>query len=67
MAKALQETKTLNIRMPRETWVFLRQISTDTDMSINAILMRLVNGYKTRKEKKLEKKTEIVVDDDLML
>lgn len=66
MAKKLQEIKTFNVRMPRDTWVFLRNIATETDLSLNSIIIRLIERYKTRKENK-DKKTLEIVDNDLML
>ena len=68
MAKKLNEIKTFNVRLPRETWAFLRQVSTDTDESLNSIIIRLIDRYRVRKENILQqKKTLEIVDSELML
>jgi predicted HicB family RNase H-like nuclease len=55
MIKKDNDIKTFNLRIPRNLWVFLRNISTITDTSLNAIITKLIENHKKKLEKKEEK------------
>ena len=47
------ELKTFNLRMPKETWVFLKNYSTSKEISMSEIVLNQVDKYKKRIESKL--------------
>ncbi len=59
MIKKDNDIKTFNLRIPRKLWVFLRNVSTNNDTSLNAIITKLIENY----EKKLEKKSEKILTE----
>lgn len=53
MIKETKEVKQLLIRMPKETWVFLKNTAIAQETTMNEIVMRCVNKYKKKLENKL--------------
>jgi len=49
----MNELKTLNLRMPKETWSFLRRKAFDREMSLSALINERLEKYKKMCEKKL--------------
>jgi predicted HicB family RNase H-like nuclease len=56
MAKAKSEIKAFNVRMPRQTWKFLKELALRQELTMNEIILKCVN--------KLEKKHEKIVDQE---
>jgi hypothetical protein len=54
--KEKKEVKSFQVRLPRETWEFLKKNSVDTDKSMMGIILGCVEKYKKRCEKKLTEK-----------
>jgi hypothetical protein len=46
--------KIIPLRMSRETWLFLKKRSMEKNLSMNKIIMKLVESYKTKVEKKID-------------
>lgn len=48
-----QEIKSFNMRVPRDTWLFLKKVSAEQGISMTEIIIRCVEKYKKRLENKL--------------
>jgi hypothetical protein len=46
------QLKSLNIRLPREVWIFLKKISAENDTSMNSYIIERLLAAKQRYEKK---------------
>lgn len=51
----MSELKPFQVRLPRESWLFLRRKSIDIDASMNDIIIQLVRKYKEKCENKSKK------------
>ena len=49
----MQDTKAFQIRMPKETWVFLKKKAVDQERSMNDLILSCVEKFKKRYENKL--------------
>jgi len=49
----MNDIKALNIRLPKELWSFAKKKGTDREMSMNQIIIELLNKYKKKCENKL--------------
>lgn len=45
--------KALQIRIPQELWVFAKKRSIDREMSLNTLIIDLLDHYKKKYEKRL--------------
>lgn len=50
----MENLKTFNIRMPKETWVFLKQKAIEQESSMAGIILKCVEKYKRKCEKKID-------------
>ena len=55
MKNDTKDIKALNIRIPKDLWVFLRKAALDQETSMNEIIIRCVEKYR----KKIENKVDI--------
>lgn len=53
MTKATQETRSFNLRMPKETWLFLKKTAADQEISMTELILRCVDKYKRKFDKRL--------------
>jgi hypothetical protein len=49
----MTDIKTFNVRMPKETWRFLKKLAIEQERSMTDIIVCCVNKYKKRLENKL--------------
>ena len=49
----MTEMKSLNLRMKKETWSFLRRKAFDREMSLSALINECLDKYKSKVEKRL--------------
>lgn len=56
MLKEKIETKTFNMKMPKELWMFLKRTAADKEVSMTEIVNTCVEKYK----KRLDSKTKTV-------
>jgi predicted DNA-binding protein len=52
MAKQ-KDVKSFNVRLPRETWIFLKKVSAEQERSMAEVVAACVEKYKKRLENKL--------------
>lgn len=52
--------KAMNIRLPEESWKYLRNLSTDIDTSMNEIIITLIQNHKNNSKK-------LLTNDDAMV
>ncbi len=52
--------KAFQVRLPRDTWVFLKRMAAEQERSMANIIEGCINKYKSKFEKKL-------TDDDTMV
>jgi len=43
--------KTMSLRLPKETWAFLKYKSIEREMSVNEIIVERLNKYKKKNER----------------
>jgi predicted HicB family RNase H-like nuclease len=55
------EIKTLNIRLPKDLWAFVRKRAFDREMSINEFILRNLEKYKKHYEKHLTDNDNMVL------
>ncbi len=55
MTELVKDLKTFNVRLPRDLWLYIKNISVTTDTSLNTIIINLIGSHKMKIEKKLEK------------
>lgn len=48
-----KEIKTFNMRMPKDTWLFLKKTAIDQEISMTDIIVRCVQKYEKRFKEKL--------------
>lgn len=53
MAKDNSDIKTFNMRMPKETWLFLKKQAALQEVSMTEIILRCVDKYKKKFDNKL--------------
>lgn len=53
MSKENTDLKTFNMRMPRETWLFLKKQAALQEVSMTEIILRCVEKYKRKFDNKL--------------
>ncbi len=51
-----EPVKIFNIRLPQSVWAYLKLDAIDKGITMHAIALDCLIGYKNKKEKKLEKK-----------
>ncbi len=51
----MENLKAFNIRIPRELWVFVKQICVEKECSMTKIMQEIIDQYKTKYEKKTRK------------
>lgn len=57
----MAQIKAMNIRLPKEMWVFLREKSLKTESSMNGIILKYIeNDMKRRGKKELQDKNSVV-------
>ena len=49
----MEKIKTFNMRVPHETWLFLKKMSAERECSMMEIVVGCVNKYKKNHEKRL--------------
>lgn len=49
----MSDIKTFNMRMPKETWRFLKKVAAEQERSMGEIIISCVEKYKKRLENKL--------------
>lgn len=52
--KHVEHEKALNIRMPKEMWLFLKNQSIDQEKSMNEIVLKRLENYKKNIEKRVD-------------
>lgn len=52
MEKVVTNIKSLNIRMPKELWVFLKRRSIDQERTMNEIINELIRKYESKFDNK---------------
>jgi hypothetical protein len=57
----MTDIKTLQIRLPKELWLFLRKQSIVQELSMNKIILLQMDSYKNKLEKGKKR-----VDSDMM-
>ena len=55
MKKIKDEIKVYPARLPKELWKFLKQLSLESEMSMNEIVIGLILNHKKNLEKQLTK------------
>jgi hypothetical protein len=60
----MSDLKPFQVRLPRDSWLFLRRKSIDIDASMNDIIIQLVRKYKEKCENKSSKG---LTDSDTMI
>lgn len=50
---ANNDIKTFNMRMPKETWLFLKRQAAAQEVSMTEIILRCVDKYKKKFDSKL--------------
>lgn len=50
----MEHEKALNIRMPKEMWLFLKNQSIDQEKSMNEIVLKRLENYKKNIEKRVD-------------
>ncbi len=53
MVKENSDIKTFNMRMPKETWLFLKKQAAAQEVSMTEIILRCVDKYKKKFDNKL--------------
>lgn len=53
MAKTNNDIKTFNMRMPKDTWLFLKKQAAIQECSMTDIIIRCVEKYKKKFDDKL--------------
>lgn len=53
MIKKTTDLKSFNIRMPKETWLFLKRTAAAQEVSMTDIILRCVEKYKKKLDSKL--------------
>jgi hypothetical protein len=53
MGKTTEDMKTFNMKMPKETWMFLKQTAATQEESMSSIILKCVEKFKKRVESKL--------------
>lgn len=53
MTKTTKDIKSFNMRMPKETWMFLKKTSADQEISMTELILRCVDKYKRKFDKRL--------------
>lgn len=48
-----KKRKTLSLRLPKETWNYLKKLAIDRDTTLNELICDHLNKYKEKCEKKL--------------
>jgi hypothetical protein len=56
----MNEIKAFQIRIPRQSWVFLKKKSISRDESMNEIIISLIEKYKKECKKKLTESDTMV-------
>lgn len=52
----MEKLKAITVRLPKETWRYLREVSTYREQSINAIMIELIEEMKKNNKKIVDKK-----------
>lgn len=55
----MREIKNFNIRIPKETWLFLKKTAMEQERSMVDIIMSCVDKYKRKCENKLTGDTHV--------
>ena len=50
----MKDIKTLNIRIPRPDWIFIKQKAMEADISMNELIKILIDRYKRKTEGKVD-------------
>lgn len=53
MSKEIQELKHFNMRLPKDTWMFLKRAAAAQEESMTDIIVRCVEKYRKKVEPKL--------------
>lgn len=53
MSKDIKEIKTFNVRLPKDTWLFLKKTAAEQGVSMTDIIIRCVEKYRKKLENKL--------------
>lgn len=53
MTKTNKELKSFNMRLPKETWLFLKRQAAAQEVSMTEIIVRCVDKYKKKFDNKL--------------
>jgi len=48
------EIKKLNMNIPKETWVFLKTLSIEQEISVTHVVLNCIKKYRENLEKKLD-------------
>jgi len=51
MTKQQPELKAFNLRVPKETWLFLKRISAEQEISMTQFVVRCIEDYRKKLEK----------------
>ncbi len=49
----MEQSKTMNIRISKDFWAFLKKKSVDRELPMNSIIIECIEKYKNKCEKKL--------------
>lgn len=52
MIKDTKDLKTFNVRMPKDTWLFLKKTAASQETSMSEIIIRCVEKYRKKLEEK---------------
>lgn len=56
----MERRKTLSLRLPKETWNYLKKLAIDRDTTLNDLICDRLNKYKEKTEKKLTRSDTMV-------
>lgn len=59
----MNQIKAFQIRIPKESWAFLKKKGVDRELSMNEIIVELIETYKNKCEKKINIKNKLTHSD----
>ncbi len=54
----MNETKQFTLRVPRNQWSFVKQKALDTGVSLNQLMIMLIQRYQERCKKRVDRNSE---------
>ncbi len=62
----MKDIKAFQLRIPKEHWIFLKKKGIDRELSLNAIIVELIESYKNKCGKKYSIKNTLTSRDTVV-